>query len=65
MGPPVELTATIENGPSFKANLKDTEGWVGFEWDTQALENTVADVSVTVSATQNTDQRFCFTLDAR
>jgi hypothetical protein len=65
LGPPVTLGATI--GDSFKtqAEFKDTDGWVRFEWDTSAFENTVVDVALTVTANSNTDQRFCFTLDAR
>jgi hypothetical protein len=65
VAPPIELAAAIANGPTFKTTVKDTDGWVGFDWDTQAVENTTADVSLTITGTPNTDQRFCFTLDAR
>ena len=65
IGPPVKLSATVNQQPIGQALLRDTEGWVRFEWDTRALENTTADVSLTVEGTPRVEQRFCFTLDAR
>ena len=65
IGPPVKLSASINQQSIGQALLKDTAGWVRFEWDTQAFENTAAEVSLTVEGTPNVEQRFCFTLDAR
>ena len=65
MGPPVTLAASINDTFNTQAQFKDTDGWVRFEWDTLAFENTVADVALTITASPNTDQRFCFTLDAQ
>jgi hypothetical protein len=66
IGPPITLAANInDHDQSLSSRFKDTDGWVRFEWDTRAFENTSADVTLTVTGAQNTDQRFCFTLEAR
>jgi hypothetical protein len=65
LGPAITLASSINDSFTTQAQFKDTDGWVRFEWDTRVFENTVADVTLTVSASSTTDQRFCFTLDAR
>ncbi len=66
IGPPITLTASIGQGdPNLSTRINDTDGWVRFEWDTRAFEDTSADVTLTVTGSQNLDQRLCFTLEAR
>ena len=65
LGSPINFAASINDSFNTQAQFKDTDGWVRFEWDTRVFENTVADVTLTVTTGPNTDQRFCFTLDAR
>ena len=65
LGPPITLAASISDSFNAHSQFQDTDGWVRFEWDTFAFENTVADVALTITASPTTDQRFCFTLDAR
>ncbi len=65
VGPPITLTAASSRGAIGSVAAKDTDGWIRFEWRTDALENTTADLELTVAGSSRGDQRFCFTLESR
>jgi len=65
VGPAVSITGATSQGQLGSTRVKDTDGWVRFEWNTQPFENSVADVQLTIVGTPSHDQRFCFTLESR
>ena len=65
VGPPITLTASTSRGTLGSVAAKDTDGWVRFEWNTESLENTTADLQLSIVGAQGGDQRFCFTLESR
>ena len=64
VGPAVKLLATTVKGAIGAVAAKDTDGWVRFEWNTEALQNTVLDLDLRLPAITG-EQRFCFALEAR
>ena len=65
VGPPISLSIANNLGKLGSFAAKDTGGWIRFEWDTQALENTTSDLQLTIVGTGHGEQRFCFTLESQ
>jgi hypothetical protein len=64
VGPPISLTASTHGSELGAVAAKDTDGWIRFEWDTERLNDVVADLDLKI-AQVHSEQRFCFTLEAR
>ena len=64
VGPPIQFSAASGNGTLGSVAARDTDGWIRFEWNTERLDNTIGDLELRIAQVQS-EQRFCFALEAR
>lgn len=65
VGTDIGLAVKFQGAPVGQVAVKDTAGWMRFEWSTAALGDEQGELEVIVSSERFQNRRFCFTLESR